>query len=42
MLLEVSLIGSEHTVEPWEELLSAVIGVKNNGTGGVGFQFDIQ
>jgi hypothetical protein len=29
--LEVSLIGIEHTIEPREELLGAVIGVKDDG-----------
>ena len=27
VLLEVSLIGVEHTIEPWQKLLGAVIGV---------------
>ena len=31
MLLEVSLIGIEHAIEPRQELLGAVIGVKDNG-----------
>lgn len=31
MLLEVALIGIEHTVEPRKELLGAVVGVKDNG-----------
>ena len=31
MLLEVGLIGIQHTVEPWEQLLRAVIGVEHDG-----------
>ena len=31
VLLEVSLVGVEHTVEPLEELVSTVIGVENDG-----------
>jgi hypothetical protein len=31
VLLEVGLIGIEHTVEPWQELLRAVIGVEDDG-----------
>lgn len=30
MLLVVGLIGLEHTVKPWEELLGAVVGVEND------------
>lgn len=33
MLLEVLLIGVEHTIEPGEELVSAMIGVHDDGTG---------
>lgn len=29
--LEVSLVGVEHTVQPWQELLSAVVGVQDDG-----------
>lgn len=31
VLLEVSLVGFEHTIEPGEELVGAVIGVKDDG-----------
>ena len=31
MLLEVSLISIKKTIQPWEELLGAVIGVEDNG-----------
>jgi hypothetical protein len=31
VLLEVGLIGIEHAVEPWEELLGAVVGVEDDG-----------
>lgn len=31
MLLEEGLIGIHHAVEPWEELLGAVVGVEDNG-----------
>jgi hypothetical protein len=31
VLLEVSLVGVQHTVEPLEELVSTVIGVENDG-----------
>jgi len=30
MRFEVGLIGIEHSIEPWEELLSTVVGVKDN------------
>jgi hypothetical protein len=30
MLLEVGLIGIQHTVEPWQQLLCAVIGMKDD------------
>jgi hypothetical protein len=30
MLLEVLFVGLEHTVEPWEELLGAVVAVQDN------------
>ena len=33
VLFEVSLVGLEHTVKPWEELLGTVIRVENDGTG---------
>jgi hypothetical protein len=32
VLLVVSLIGIEHTVHPWQELLGAVVSVENDGT----------
>lgn len=31
VLLEVRLVGVEHTVEPWQELLGTVVGVENDG-----------
>lgn len=31
MLLEVLLVGVEQTVEPWQKLLGAVVGVQDNG-----------
>jgi hypothetical protein len=31
VLLEIFLISIEKTIQPWKELLGAVIGVKNNG-----------
>lgn len=31
VLLEVLLIGVEHTVQPWQKLLGAVVGVEDNG-----------
>lgn len=31
MLLEVFLIRIEHPVEPWQQLLGAMVGVKNDG-----------
>ena len=32
VLLVVSLIGIEHTVHPWQELLGTVVSVENDGT----------
>jgi hypothetical protein len=32
VLLVVSLVGVEHTVHPWQELLGTVVSVKNDGT----------
>jgi hypothetical protein len=31
MLLEVGLIGIHHTIEPWQKLLGAMVGVQHNG-----------
>lgn len=31
VLLEVGLIGIEHSIEPWKQLLRAVVGVENDG-----------
>lgn len=31
MFLEISLIGIQHPVKPWKQLLCAVIGVQDNG-----------
>ena len=31
MLLEVGLIGIHHAIQPWQQLLRAVIGVENDG-----------
>lgn len=30
LLLEVGLVGIQHAVEPWEQLLSTVVGVQDN------------
>lgn len=39
MLLEVSLVSVEHAVEPREELVGAVVGVKDDGAGGISNHF---
>jgi hypothetical protein len=35
LLLEVGLVGVEHAVHPWEQLLSAVVGVEDDGAADV-------
>lgn len=32
VLLEVSFVGLEHTVKPWQEFMSAMVRVQNDGT----------
>ena len=42
MLLEEGLVGIQHAIEPWEELLGAVVGVKNDwDTVGWGNRADV-
>lgn len=31
MLLEVRFVGVQHAVQPWQQLLGAVVGVQDNG-----------